>query len=196
MSVRSRLSKNSAKTPESLAARTIERASERGLVDVTYDELSTPLGTWFAAMTRKGLVRIAFRHDFDDVLDEIAEKISPRIVRKRLDDLQRVVDDYFEGRTRDFDIPLDWQLVTGFNERVLRATAKIPYGSVSTYGAMARSAGSPRAARAAGNALHNNPIPFVVPCHRVVGSDGRLVGYGGGLDMKEFLLKLEGALGD
>jgi methylated-DNA-[protein]-cysteine S-methyltransferase len=166
------------------------------LADVAYSEIESPLGTWLAAMTERGLVRIAFRPEFDDVLDELSERISPRVLKvpARFDDLRREFDEYFEGKRRGFDIELDWRLVDGFNRRVLKATAKIPYGKMSTYKTMATQAGSPRAARAAGNALHNNPIPLVVPCHRVIGSNGGLVGYGGGLPMKEYLLKLEGAL--
>jgi methylated-DNA-[protein]-cysteine S-methyltransferase len=166
------------------------------LVDVAYSEIESPLGTWLAAMTERGLVRIAFNPEEEHVLDELAERISPRVLKMpaRFDDLRREFDEYFEGKRTEFDIDLDWQLVQGFNRRVLEATARIPYGRMSTYKTMATEAGSPRAARAAGNALHNNPIPLVVPCHRVIGSGGSLVGYGGGLPMKEFLLKLEGAL--
>lgn len=171
------------------------RAAE-GLADVVYTEIESPLGTWLAAATDRGLVRIAFKDTFDDVLEELSERISPRIVKMpaKLDHLRREFEEYFEGKRQDFEMPLDWQLVEGFNRRVLKATAKIPYGKMSTYKTMATQAGSPRAARAAGNALHNNPIPLVVPCHRVIGSSGSLVGYGGGLPMKEYLLKLEGAL--
>lgn len=166
------------------------------LTDVAYSEIESPLGTWLAAMTERGLVRIAFNPEQEDVLEELAERISPRVLKvpARFDELRREFDEYFEGNRKEFDIDLDWQLVQGFNRRVLEATARIPYGRMSTYKTMATEAGSPRAARAAGNALHNNPIPLVVPCHRVIGSGGSLVGYGGGLPMKEFLLKLEGAL--
>ncbi len=166
------------------------------LADIAYSEIESPLGTWLAAMTDRGLVRIAFNAEQEDVLEELSEKVSPRVLRipARFDELKREFDEYFEGKRRDFDIELDWRLVDGFNRRVLKATAKIPYGKMSTYKTMATQAGSPRAARAAGNALHNNPIPLVVPCHRVIGSNGGLVGYGGGLPMKEYLLKLEGAL--
>ena len=181
--------------PADLTSRVVDAAVREGLVDVAYTAIDSPLGTWLAAMTDRGLVRISLRDDFDDVLTALARRVSPRVleVPKRFDGLRREFDEYFEGKRQDFDVPLDWRLVSGFNEKVLRATAKIPYGRVSTYRDMAKRAGSPRAARAAGNALHNNPIPLVVPCHRVIGSDGRLVGYGGGLPMKEFLLKLEGA---
>jgi methylated-DNA-[protein]-cysteine S-methyltransferase len=166
------------------------------LVDVAYAEIESPLGPWLAAVTERGLVRIAFTPDVDEILEDLSERVSPRVLKmpSRLDEVRRELDEYFEGKRRDFEMPLDWSLVKGFNLKVLRATAAIPYGAVSTYRDMARKAGSPRAARAAGNALHNNPIPLVVPCHRVIGTDGRLVGYGGGLPMKEFLLKLEGAL--
>jgi methylated-DNA-[protein]-cysteine S-methyltransferase len=176
-------------------AKRLESATAE-LADVTYSEIESPLGTWLAAMTDRGLVRIAFTDTFDDVLEELSERISPRVLKvpARFDSLRREFDEYFEGKRRDFDVDLDWRLVDGFNRRVLKATAKIPYGKMSTYKTMATQAGSPRAARAAGNALHNNPIPLVVPCHRVIGSSGSLVGYGGGLPMKEFLLKLEGAL--
>jgi methylated-DNA-[protein]-cysteine S-methyltransferase len=179
-----------------LQARVAEAAAREGLVDVAYAEIDSPLGKWLAAVTERGLVRIAFTDTFDDVLEELASRISPRVLElpARLDVVRREFDEYFEGHRTDFEFPLDWQLVKGFNRKVLRATARIPYGSVSTYSDMAKRAGSPRAARAAGNALHNNPIPLVVPCHRVLHRDGGLGGYGGGLPMKEFLLKLEGAL--
>ena len=182
-------------TPGAEISERFEKAAA-DLADVAYTEIESPLGTWLAAMTERGLVRIAFTDTFDDVLDELSERISPRVLRvpSRFDALRREFDEYFEGKRQDFDVDLDWRLVEGFNRRVLKATSKIPYGRMSTYKTMATQAGSPRAARAAGNALHNNPIPLVVPCHRVIGSNGRLVGYGGGLPMKEYLLKLEGAL--
>ena len=166
------------------------------LVDVAYSEIESPLGTWLAAMTERGLVRIAFNPEEEDVLDELSARISPRVLKapSRFDGLRREFDEYFAGKRREFDLDLDWRLVQGVNRRVLDATARIPFGKMSTYKTMATQAGSPRAARAAGNALHNNPIPLVVPCHRVIGSNGSLVGYGGGLPMKEYLLKLEGAL--
>jgi methylated-DNA-[protein]-cysteine S-methyltransferase len=150
------------------------------------------------AATDRGLVALSFERNPDVVVDVLARRLSPRIVRapKRVDRVRRELDEYFSGRRQSFDMPLDWSLVHGFNRKVLEATARIPFGGVSTYSDMARSAGSPRGARAAGNALHNNPIPIVVPCHRVLHRDGGLGGYGGGLPMKRFLLKLEGALDD
>jgi methylated-DNA-[protein]-cysteine S-methyltransferase len=113
---------------------------------------------------------------------------------KRLDPVRKQLDEYFAGRRHDFDVPLDWQLTHGFAQRVLRATARIPYGRVSSYREMAHKAGNVRATRAAGNALGSNPIPIVVPCHRVLRTGGSLGGYGGGLPMKEALLRMEGAL--
>jgi len=175
----------------------VARAEREGLVDVAYARADSPFGEWIVAVTPKGLVRLAFSGDDEDaVLDDLSRRVSPRVLHEpsRLDPVRRELDEYFDGKRHDFDVPLDWQLVGGFNLKVLRATARIPYGSVSTYKDMARSAGSPAAARAAGNALHNNPIPIVVPCHRVLHSGGGLGGYGGGLDMKQQLLRLEGAI--
>jgi len=173
------------------------RAERKGLVDVAYAHVDSPFGTWTLAATATGLVRLAFAGDDEEsVLDDLSRRISPRVVHAppRLDRVRRELDEYFEGERHAFDVPLDWSLVRGFNLKVLHATARIPYGSVSTYKDMARSAGSPGAARAAGNALHNNPIPIVVPCHRVLHSGGGLGGYGGGLDMKQRLLRLERAI--
>ena len=175
----------------------IARADGVGLVDVAYAHADSPFGDWIIAVTPRGLVRLAFsREDEDAVLDDLSRRVSPRVLHApaRLDPVRRELDEYFDGKRHDFDVQLDWQLVHGFTLKVLRATARIPYGSVSTYKDMARSAGSPAAARAAGNALHNNPIPIVVPCHRVLHSGGGMGGYGGGLDMKEKLLRLEGAI--
>jgi methylated-DNA-[protein]-cysteine S-methyltransferase len=179
---------------EAVMERLMERVAKEA--DVAYDEVETPFGTYVVATTAKGLVSLSFEHDPDEAIDELARRLSPSVVHapKRIDRVRRELDEYFEGRRKHFDVPLDWSLVTGFNRKVLEATARIPYGGVSTYADMARSAGSPRAARAAGNALHNNPIPIVVPCHRVLHSGGGLGGYGGGLDMKKRLLTLEGAL--
>jgi methylated-DNA-[protein]-cysteine S-methyltransferase len=150
------------------------------------------------AATRRGLARIAFgphAHE-EGVLQELSERISPRVVKTSsyFDGVRRELDEYFEGRRTRFDLPLDWTLIGGFGRRVLERTAEIPYGRVSTYRDVAAAAGSPRGARAAGNALGANPIPIVVPCHRVLHSSGGLGGYGGGLDIKRFLLRLEGAL--
>jgi len=182
---------------EASARRFAARAVDDGLVDIAYTTLDTPIGPFLAAATARGLVRLAFRtEDSGEVLDDLAHRLSPRVLEAptRLDDVRRQLDEYFAGRRRDFDLTLDWSLTTGFRRRVLRTTARIPYGEVSTYGRVAARAGNGRAARAAGSALGSNPIPIVVPCHRVVRTGGNLGGYGGGLDVKEWLLRLEGAL--
>ena len=130
------------------------------------------------------------------VLDWLAARLSPRILEApaRLDDVRRELDEYFEGRRRDFDLPIDWTLTSPFGRRVLKATAAIPFGRVSTYGEMAAQAGNAKASRAAGRALGANPIPIVVPCHRVIGASGRLTGYTGGLHRKVALLEIEGVV--
>jgi methylated-DNA-[protein]-cysteine S-methyltransferase len=175
----------------------LARAEQEGLVDVAYATLDSPVGRLLVAGTRRGLVRVTFGENYphDRVLLELAEDVSPRLLEApaRLDAVRRQLDEYFEGRRTKFDLALDWRLSHGFGRRVLNHTAKIPYGEVSTYKSMAVAAGSPRAARAAGNALGANPIPIVVPCHRVLHSGGGLGGYGGGLDRKVFLLELEGS---
>ena len=183
---------------EVAARRFAEHATHEGLVDVAYTSIDSPVGTVLVAATHRGLVRIAFGDFFDEgnVIEELSERISPRVleVPSYFDGVRRELDEYFQGRRTSFDLPLDWQLTRGFTRQVLRKTAEIPYGDVSTYSKVAAEAGSPRAYRAAGNALGSNPIPIVVPCHRVLHSGGGLGGYGGGLERKEFLLRLEGAL--
>ena len=167
------------------------------LVDVAYGWLDSPLGKLIVAVTPRGLVRIAYEREAEEeVLRELAEGVSPRVLRapQRTDVARRELEGYFAGTRRAFDLPIDWTLVHGFALGVLRATARVPFGHVATYGEMAASAGSPRAARAAGNALHINPIPIVVPCHRIVPASGGIGGYGGGEDRKKFLLELEGAI--
>jgi methylated-DNA-[protein]-cysteine S-methyltransferase len=172
------------------------RAEDEDLVDVAYASVDSPFGPMLTAVTDEGLVTVVIDGDDEAHLDRIAREISPRILESpaRLDAVRRQLDEYFEGRRRDFDTPVDWRLVKGFSRKVLQATASIPYGRVSTYKDMAIQAGSPRASRAAGNALGSNPIPIVVPCHRVLHTGGGLGGYGGGLPMKKFLLELEGSL--
>lgn len=195
MSVESRLGRIE---PGAGPSRAFEARAERdGLVDVAYATVDSPFGTFVAAATETGLVRLALAPSrIDEVVNDLARRLSPRVLEMpaRVDVVRRQLDEYFGGRRWAFDIAIDWSLVSGFSRRVLRATARIPYGEVTSYGKLARTAGSPRAARAAGNALHNNPVPIVVPCHRVLHADGGLGGYGGGLPMKEALLRLEGAL--
>jgi methylated-DNA-[protein]-cysteine S-methyltransferase len=180
------------------ARRLVARAGEEGLVDVAYAVVDSPVGPLLAAGTRRGLVEIGFRADteLDSMLEQLAGRISPRVLEApdRLDPVRRELDEYFEGRRLKFDLPLDWSLSRGFTQRVLRATAKVPYGRVSTYREMAAKAGNEKAVRAAGNALGANPIPIVVPCHRILRTGGALGGYGGGPERKEFLLRLEGVL--
>jgi methylated-DNA-[protein]-cysteine S-methyltransferase len=179
--------------------RATARALDEGAADVAYCEVDSPLGTLVAAGTERGLLRLAyeeFNGGLDAVLDHLARRVSPRILEApaRLDPIRRELDEYFAGRRRGFDVPIDWSLTTGFTRRLLEATAAIPFGSLRSYAEVAAAAGSPKATRAAGNALSANPIPIVVPCHRVVRTGGRLGGYTGGLEKKEHLLRLEGAL--
>ena len=171
------------------------RAAAEGALDVAYAIYDSPLGPLTLVVTPRGLVRLNYPgQTLEQQLEDLAARISPRILRapERTDDVRRQLDDYFEGRARDFHLPIDWRLVRGFAGEVLRATARIPFGAVSSYGDIAAEAGSPRAYRAAGNALGSNPIPIVVPCHRVLHAGGGLGGYTGGLDRKRFLLALEG----
>jgi methylated-DNA-[protein]-cysteine S-methyltransferase len=166
--------------------------------DVHYALVDSPIGMLVAAATPRGLVTLSYEDrrggGTDAVLDRVAAKLSPRMLEApaKLDHVRRELDEYFEGRRREFDLPIDWALTGDFTRRVLQATAAIPFGKVSTYGAVAAEAGNPKASRAAGRALGANPIPIVVPCHRVIGTNGRLTGYTGGLDRKIALLELEG----
>lgn len=182
---------------EGAVAAFLRRADRERGVDVAYEEVDSPLGRLVVAVTARGLVRLAYPGE-EDVLDELARDVSPRILRLagRTEEARRELDEYFEGRRVRFEVPVDWSLTTGFTRKVLRATARIPFGELSTYREVASRAGSERAYRAAGNALGSNPIPIVVPCHRVVHSGGGLGGYTGGLERKEFLLTLEGVLDD
>ena len=157
----------------------------------------SPLGALTVIVTDRGIARLSYAHEaVDEQLDEIATRISPRILAspERTDGVRRQLDEYFSGTRRRFDVPIDWRLVRGFAANVLRAAARIPFGSVSSYREVAAEAGSPNAYRAAGNALGSNPIPIVVPCHRVLHAGGGLGGYTGGLERKRFLLQLEGVV--
>ena len=180
-----------------LAETLARRAEADGLLDVAFGTLDSPLGELTVFVTPRGLLRIAYPNEAGaEVIEEVAERVSPRILRapSRTDAARRELDGYFARERRSFDLPIDWSLVRGFAGAVLRATADVPFGQVTTYGGVARAAGSPRAARAAGNALGSNPIPIVVPCHRVLHADGGLGGYSGGLERKRLLLQLEGVL--
>jgi methylated-DNA-[protein]-cysteine S-methyltransferase len=165
--------------------------------DVAYAVVDSPIGELVVAGTPQGLVRLAyedFNGGLDVVLDSLATKLSPRILEApaRLDAVRRELDEYFEGKRQAFDVPIDWTLYSDFGRRVLQATAAIPFGHTATYGQMATEAGNAKASRAAGRALGANPIPIVVPCHRVIGTSGKLTGYTGGMYRKEALLRLEG----
>jgi methylated-DNA-[protein]-cysteine S-methyltransferase len=177
--------------------RTPTRIAEEGLADVTYSSIDSPFGTLLLAATKRGVVRLAFpEEDVDLVLDGLAQRLSPRIVESSapLERARRELDEYFAGGRREFELALDWALIGPFGQRVLRVTSAIPYGGVLSYAEVASDAGSPRGSRAAGSALGANPIPIVIPCHRVLRKGGALGGYAGGLDRKRWLLELEGAL--
>jgi methylated-DNA-[protein]-cysteine S-methyltransferase len=175
-----------------------ERAAADGLLDVAYASVDSPLGPLVVAGTPRGLVRVAYTEpgSHDEVLEDLAARVSPRVLEApaRLDEPRRELDEYFAGRRTEFDLPIDWSILRGFTLKVLRATARIDFGELRSYADVASEAGSPRAVRAAGNALGANPMPVVVPCHRVVRTGGALGGYTGGVERKEFLLRLEGAL--
>ncbi len=176
-----------------------QRAGEASLLDVAYAEIDSPIGELIVFVTPRGLLRVKYADEpIEGVLADVAARVSPRILRapSRTDETRRQLEGYFGLRRRAFNLPIDWSLVHGFAAGVLRQTARIPFGDVRSYGQVAAKAGSPRAARAAGNALGSNPIPIVVPCHRVLHADGGLGGYSGGLDRKRYLLALEGSLPD
>jgi methylated-DNA-[protein]-cysteine S-methyltransferase len=182
---------------EEAAAKLAERAAREELLDVAYTTVDSPFGALLAASTPRGLVRLAFpEEDEEAVLERLAKRLSPRILRApgRFDTVARQLDEYFAGRRHRFDTDLDWTLIGPFGRKVLGVAAAIPYGSVLSYQEVAGEAGSPRGSRAAGNALGANPIPIVIPCHRVLRTGGNLGGYGGGLPRKRWLLELEGAL--
>ena len=171
-------------------------AAAAGLLDVAYRTLDTPVGTLLLAATEQGLVRVAFDiEDHDQVLVTLADKISPRILLSpgRLDSAARQLDEYFTGSRRAFDLPLDFRLASGFRRSVLAHLPDISYGTTESYTQVALAAGSPRAVRAVGTACATNPIPVVVPCHRVVRSDGTFGGYRGGAAAKRLLLTMEAA---
>ncbi|HEY6638311.1 MAG TPA: methylated-DNA--[protein]-cysteine S-methyltransferase [Solirubrobacterales bacterium] len=181
----------------------LARAERDELIDIAYAEMDSPFGELLIARTDRGVVRLALPIDrgrqcpHDEVLEALAAYVSPRILEspKRLDEERRELEEYFEGKRDHFDVPVDWALTPkGFRNRALHAVSRIPYGRTKTYAEIAKSAGNPRAFRAAGTACGHNPIPLIVPCHRVVQSGGGIGNYGGGPEMKRALLDLEGAL--
>ena len=185
-----------AETTRGLHARLVRDADAAGLLDVAYRTLDTPVGPLLLAATEAGLVRVAYaREDHDAVLDRLARDVSPRVLRApaRLDAVARELDEYFAGRRDRFDVPLDLRLARGFRREVLGFLPTIGYGTTASYASIAALAGSPKAVRAVGTACATNPLPVVVPCHRVVRSDGTLGQYVGGPDAKRALLALESA---
>jgi methylated-DNA-[protein]-cysteine S-methyltransferase len=178
---------------EDLDRRFREAAADAGLIDAAFDYADTPIGTLFVAATDRGLCQISF--DADRGLDELSRRLGSRVLRvpRKLAPARRELDEYFEGRRTEFDLPIDIH-VAEFHRLVLGELALVPYGQVTTYGALAAKVGHPRAARAVGVVMNRNPIPIVLPCHRVIGASGSLTGYGGGLHRKQALLELEGAL--
>ena len=174
----------------------VARADAEGLVDVAWSTVDTPIGPLLVAGTQAGVVKIGFGVE-ERMLDELALLVSPRVVEAphRLDPARRELDEYFAGQRRSFDLPLDWRLARGFRRAVLeRLFADVPFGVTVSYLDLAARAGNPKASRAVGTAMATNPLPIVVPCHRVLRTGGGLGGYGGGLEAKRHLLALEGAL--
>jgi methylated-DNA-[protein]-cysteine S-methyltransferase len=180
-----------------LHARLAVTAANEGILDVAYRTIDSPVGTLLIAATEQGLVRVAYStEDHDAVLQSLADRISPRVLRSadRMDLAARELGEYFAGRRREFDLPLDWRLATGFRRTVLGTLATdVGYGRTASYAAVAQLAGNPKAVRAVGTACATNPLPVVVPCHRVVRTDGGIGGYLGGVEAKQTLLALEAA---
>lgn len=173
-----------------------DAAAAEGLLDVAYDFADTPVGKLLVAASDRGLCRISFDPEPEREVEQLARAFGVRVLRaaRPLDDVRRQLDEYFGDQRTRFDLVVDLRPAAEFTRAVLTRLAKVPHGQVTTYGALAREAGRPRAARAVGTVMNRNPIPIVLPCHRVVGSNGSLVGYAGGLDRKRLLLSLEGAL--
>jgi methylated-DNA-[protein]-cysteine S-methyltransferase len=182
---------------ERIRRRLHEAAEAEGLIDIAVERHDSPLGTLLIAASETGLVRLGLPIEGEEeVLSELADKVAPRVLiapRASLTEARRQLDEYFEHRRRHFEIDLDWRLTKGFRRDVLEATARIPYGKTGTYTSVATAAGSAKAVRAAGTALARNPVPIVVPCHRVLRADGELGNYRGGAAAKARLLDLEGA---
>jgi methylated-DNA-[protein]-cysteine S-methyltransferase len=180
-----------------LDARFRAAAAATGLLDAAFDLFDdTPVGPLLVGVTDHGLCRIHFDPDPALELESLARQFGPRVLRaaKPVERVKSQLDEYFAGTRRAFDVDWDIRLLPAFNQRVLTELAHVAYGTTTTYGALAAVSGSPRAARAVGTVMNRNPIPIVLPCHRVVGANGTLVGYAGGLERKQQLLRLEGAI--
>ena len=173
-----------------------DAAASEHLLDVAYDLVDTPIGELLVATTDRGLCRIAYDAEPEQEAERLARAFGVRVLRstRPIDPARRQLDEYFSGNRHGFDLAVDLALQADFHRRVLRELARVPYGEVVTYGELAARAARPRAARAVGTVMNRNPLPIVLPCHRVIGASGKLVGYGGGLERKETLLRLEGAL--
>ena len=182
--------------PDELDRRFRDAAASAGLLDVAYDYTDSPVGRLLVATSERGLCRISFDPEPERELDWLATAFGARVLRsaKPNDLVRRELDEYFEGGRQEFDLTVDLTPLPRFQREVLEELTHVPYGHVDTYGALAKRVGKPRAARAVGGALNRNPVPIVVPCHRIVGASGSLTGYGGGLERKEALLGLEGAI--
>ncbi|MDX6485223.1 MAG: methylated-DNA-[protein]-cysteine S-methyltransferase [Gaiellaceae bacterium] len=172
-------------------------AAAAELLDVAFDVLEdTPIGPLLVGVTDRGVCRISFDSDPEHHLDVLARQFGPRVLRssKPVDRVRRELDEYFAGERHEFDLDVDVRFLPAYNRVVLEELARVQYGTTTTYGALAAQTGNPRAARAVGTVMHRNPIPIVLPCHRVIGASGSLTGYAGGLHLKEQLLRLEGAM--
>ena len=182
--------------PTELDRRFRDAAAAEGLLDVAYELHDSPVGTLFVAVTDRGVCEIHYDADPAAEAERLARLFGTRVLHspRPTDDARRQLDEYFAGTRREFDVEIDLRTTREFGRTVLEQLARVPYGELTTYGTLAGRAGKPRAARAVGTIMNRNPIPIVLPCHRVVGSSGSLVGYAGGLDRKRLLLELEGAL--
>ena len=181
--------------PTKLDQRFRDAAAAEGLLDVGFDVFDSPVGELLVAATPRGVCRISYDSDPDAQAESLARAYGVRVLRapRAVDDVKRELDEYFDGKRAEFDLALDLTGAADFTRDVLGELSRVPFGEVTTYGHLAAQVGRPRAARAVGTVMNRNPIPIVLPCHRVVGSTGSLVGYAGGLDRKEQLLRLEGA---
>ena len=192
-----RLANDAEERSRTASGRLADAASAAGLLDVAYSFADSPFGSLLVAVTPRGLVRLSYPdRDTDVVLAELSSTVSPRVLEsaRATAGVRRQLDEYFGGHRHGFDVPVDYSTVKGFSRRVLEVTSRIPFGAVLTYRDVATRAGSPRAVRAAGNSLGANPVPIVVPCHRVVRTGGGLGGYTGGVEKKLALLRIEGVV--
>ena len=171
-------------------------AAEAGLLDVAYDVVESPLGELFVGVSERGLCVISYESDPDVEIERLARGFGSRVLRsaRPVDPARRQLDEYFAGKRKRFDLDVDLRLARDFGRAVLEELRRVPFGEVTTYGALAAKAGKPKAARAVGTIMNRNPVPIVLPCHRVIGANGSLVGYAGGVERKQQLLRLEGAL--